>query len=83
MIRGIESLCCKEVQRTSTKAKESNCECITEVNDFAPVCLNPDVVETSYLSISFKSRVWVKKICMLKVCIKNEKKRVNKEKIKL
>ena len=47
MIRGIESLCCKEVQRTSTKAKESNCECITEVNGFDPVCLNPDVVETA------------------------------------
>ena len=79
MIRGMESLCCKEVQRTSTKAKESNCECIREVNGFAPVFRNPDVVETAIYQFLPRADFEL----YAKSMYNQWKKRVTKEKIEL
>eukprot|EP00795_Rhopilema_esculentum_P011107 gene11107-19977_t len=47
MPKSVECLCCREVALTLQKANEANCGCITQVDGFTPVCLNPDVVVTA------------------------------------
>ena len=47
MPKGIESLCCREVQLIADKSDDANCGCITLVDGFTPVCLNADVIVTA------------------------------------
>lgn len=55
MPTGRECVCCTEIQRvvdrmnsTATSDMESACNCITEHEDFHPVCLNVWVLQTAY-----------------------------------
>ena len=53
MEREKECLCCKEIENITSKLPDS-ASCITELDAFATVCLDTDVLRTALVAIGFQ-----------------------------
>ena len=51
MCTTVESLCCQEVAAILHRMPEGEGSCVTDANDFAPVCINRAVLDVGLLSM--------------------------------